>query len=386
MKLRSSRNDLYIHPFVGDVSQSCTWLESTEVTDALLEQYEMCKDVVQNTADSSVKAGLLPRLCDLVDWIVSAKMKQMRTAPKPRHETGSLSQSLQGFRLLCHELIFSLYKLGDANAATTLATKFCDYETLIDIYEDSDRPDLLQDLQHLLSDPAFADALYGRYVKRNKISLLLSQCGPHLERFVSQNTHLGWLLHIKTGDFAQASEELLTTARNENQLLSRRKRAKVDPSKPMSIKEIVEICCQDVKVDENILYRALSIICEDWHHDFLPQEMALNLKNLIYRVALSRIDWDDVFLSDDPLDKSSNSVFARLLDLVFAENKHSPAVAALILPNFHVLAGAPEFSSLVRNPKFSFVLQAYEELCRQRIEEAQSENLHDDNKMVMDIV
>ncbi|XP_056136281.1 nuclear pore complex protein Nup133 [Lampris incognitus] len=373
----------------------------------LSRQHEIILRMVYPYADSELRATLCEQLVALLDiylggYVAQLTSLQQRKGSGPRVERyNSLEMEYSQRR---SELLAPLLELGQYSWVAALAEKYCDFDILVQLCEQTDNQSRLQHYMTKFADQKFADFLFRWYLEKGKRGKLLSQpVAQHqqLASFLQAHEHLSWLHHIHVQDFKSAHSTLYSQANMETRYFVKKKTllalskltalASDMPEDDLNkqIDEIVEqerfllhqetlpkqlleekqqnpdtmpllsahnliklyICDDNRRSNEYDFKKALDLLAYIDEEDAVDIEL---LKCEILGKALKKDDWSSADGNDDPLDAAKDSIFIKILLMLTQEG----VPLQTYLPDVKDLLEFDELASLRSKPFFEFVLRA----------------------------
>lgn len=115
--------------------------------------------------------------------------------------------------------------------AATLAEKYLDFETLVQICETTDNQHRLDEYMDRFSNQNFPEYVYTWYLEKNKRGKLIDRCRTFtksrnvqkLTQFLSDHPSLAWMQNIYDRKFALAANTLRNLANDETDSIMRQK-------------------------------------------------------------------------------------------------------------------------------------------------------------------
>uniref|UniRef100_A0A8C5H8I3 Nuclear pore complex protein Nup133 n=1 Tax=Gouania willdenowi TaxID=441366 RepID=A0A8C5H8I3_GOUWI len=364
----------------------------------LSRQQEIILRSVYPHADSELRGTLCEQLAALLDIYLGGYVAQLTSLQqqRPQERYNSLEMEYSQRR---SELLSPLLELGQYQWVAALAEKYCDFDILVQMCEQTDNQSRLQHYMAKFSDQNFADFLFRWYMEKGKRGKLLSQpAAQHqqLASFLQAHQHLSWLHHIHTSQDFFAHRTLYNQANMETRyfvkkktLLALSKLTALASDLPQDelnkqVDDIVEqerfllhqetlprqlleekqqnpdtmpllsthnliqlyICDDNRRANEYDFKKALDLL-EYLDQDDVDVEA---LKCEILCKALRRDDWSSADGNDDPLEAAKDSIFVKILLKLIQEGKNLKYVKELL--------ELDEMSSLKSKPYFEFVLRA----------------------------
>uniref|UniRef100_A0A8C4WV74 Nucleoporin 133 n=4 Tax=Eptatretus burgeri TaxID=7764 RepID=A0A8C4WV74_EPTBU len=388
-------------------SESISWTEMEVIRNVLCKQHDLVLGQIYPEVDGLSRRSLLDQLVSLVDICLEGYVSQLQwlTESLPLNQERHVAVEAE-FSRRRSELLLPYLALGQHERVAVLAEKFCDFDLLVRLCEQTDDQTRLQRYMTQFADKNFSEFLFRWYMEEGKRSKLLNQpIAQHsqLARFLQAHEHIGWLHDIHTQRFGKASSTLRNMASQEKKFFSRKKTllslgkltALASDLPPEELHETLEeirseqgfqlyqeslpkslLDKKDIDVDTMGVLTACELIMlfidkdnqEANEFDFKKAlELLLyvkldddsngveqELKVKIFSQALLRDDWRAIKRADDPVKAANGSVFGRLLELLM----HDDMLLPEFLPHVNVLLGASELRDLARDPVFEFLLRA----------------------------
>ncbi|XP_041642286.1 nuclear pore complex protein Nup133 [Cheilinus undulatus] len=377
------------------------------VRTVISRQHEIILRSVYPHADSELRSALCEQLVALLDIYLSGyvaqltSLQQQRPAGAQQERYNSLEMEYSQRR---SELLAPLLELGQYQWVAALAEKYCDFDILVQMCEQTDNQSRLQHYMTKFADQNFADFLFRWYMEKGKRGKLLSQPAAQHEQlasFLQSHQHLSWLHHIHVHDYGSAHRTLYSQANMETRyfvkkktLLALSKLTALASNLPedelnKQVDEIVEqehfllhqetlprqlleekqqnpdtmpllsahnliqlyICDDNRRANEYDFKKALDLL------EYVDEEDDVDLESLkceIFGKALRRDDWSSADGTDDPLEAAKDSIFVKILLKLIQEG----VPLQTYLPDVKELLDLDELSSLKSKPSFEFVLRA----------------------------
>uniref|UniRef100_A0A7N8XXW6 Nuclear pore complex protein Nup133 n=1 Tax=Mastacembelus armatus TaxID=205130 RepID=A0A7N8XXW6_9TELE len=369
-------------------------------------QHEIILRSVYPHADSELRSVLCEQLVALLDiylggYVAQLSSLQQRRPPGTSQERyNSLEMEYSQRR---SELLTPLLELGQYQWVAALAEKYCDFDILVQMCEQTENQSRLQHYMAKFADQNFADFLFRWYMEKGKRGKLLSQpAAQHqqLSSFLQAHQHLSWLHHIHVHNYHSAYRTLYSQANMETRYFVKKKTllalskltalASDLPEDELN-KEVDDIVEQErFLLHQETLPRQLLeekqqnpdtmpllsahnliqlYVCDDNRganeYDFKKaldlleyvSEDAVDIDSLkceIFSKALRRDDWSSADGNDDPLEAAKDSIFVKILLKLIQEG----VPLQTYLPDVKDLLESDDLSNLKSKPYFEFVLRA----------------------------
>ncbi|XP_028266010.1 nuclear pore complex protein Nup133 [Parambassis ranga] len=373
----------------------------------IARQHEIILRSVYPHADSKLRSDLSEQLVALLDIYLGGyvaqltSLQQQRGAGPQQERYNSLEMEYSQRR---SELLAPLLELGQYQWVAALAEKYCDFDILVQMCEQTDNQSRLQHYMTKFADQNFADFLFRWYMEKGKRGKLLSQpAAQHqqLASFLQSHQHLSWLHHIHIHNFQSAHRTLYSQANVETRYFVKKKTllalskltalASDWPADEITkhVDDIVEqerfllhqetlprqlleekqqnpdtmpllsahnliqlyICDDNRRANEYDFKKALDLL------EYIDEEDSVDIDALkceIFGKVLRRDDWSTADGNDDPLEAAKDSIFVKILLKLIQEG----VALQTYLPDVKDLLELDELSSLKSKPYFEFVLRA----------------------------
>uniref|UniRef100_H3CLD1 Nuclear pore complex protein Nup133 n=1 Tax=Tetraodon nigroviridis TaxID=99883 RepID=H3CLD1_TETNG len=370
------------------------------VRTVIFRQHEIILRSVYPHADSELRSALCEQLAALLDIYLSGYVAQLTSLQQQQERYSSLEMEYSQRR---SELLAPLLDLGQYQWVAALAEKYCDFDILVQMCEQTDNQSRLQHYMAKFAEQNFADFLFRWYMEKGKRGKLLSQPATQhhqLASFLQSHQHLSWLHHIHspgghahTTLYNQANMEtryfvkkktllglskltLLASDLQEEELSRRvddiveqerfllhqetlprqlleEKQQNPDAMPVLSAHNLIQlyICDDNRRANEYDFKKALDLL------EYINQDDAVDTETLkceILGKALRRDDWSTADGTDDPLEAAKDSIFVKILLKLMQEG----VTLQTYLPEVKDLLDLDELSSLRSKPYFEFVLRA----------------------------
>ncbi|XP_013855856.1 nuclear pore complex protein Nup133, partial [Austrofundulus limnaeus] len=184
-------------------------------------QHEIILRSVYPHADCELRSTLCEQLVALLDIYLGGYVAQLTSIQKQR-PSGPLQERYNSLEMEYiqrrSELLTPLLELGQYQWVAALAEKYCDFDILVQMCEQTDNQNRLQHYMAKFADQNFADFVFRWYMEKGKRGKLLSQpAAQHqqLASFLQAHQHLSWLHHIHVHDYQSAHRTLYSQANAE---------------------------------------------------------------------------------------------------------------------------------------------------------------------------
>ncbi|KAL6111122.1 nup133 [Pungitius sinensis] len=373
----------------------------------IARQHDIVLRSVYPHADSELRAALCEQLAALLDVYLGGYVAQL-TSLQQQRPPGAQQERYNSLEMEYSqrrsELLAPLLELGQYQWVAALAEKYCDFDILVQMCEQTDNQSRLQHYLTKFADQNFADFLFRWYMEKGKRGKLLSQpAAQHqqLASFLQSHQHLSWLHHIHVHDYCSANRTLYSQANAETRYFVKKKTllalskltvlASDLPEEQLhqQVDEILEqerfllhqetlprqlledkqqnpdtmpllsahnliqlyICDDNRRANEYDFKKALDLL------EYIDEEEAGDTDSLkceIFGKALRRDDWFSDDGTDDPLEAAKDSIFVKILLKLIQEG----VSLQTYLPDVKELLELDDLSGLKSKPYFEFVLRA----------------------------
>ncbi|KAM8773428.1 nuclear pore complex protein Nup133 [Acanthopagrus schlegelii] len=377
------------------------------VRTVISRQHDIILRSVYPHADSELRSALCEQLVALLDIYLSGYVAQL-TSLQQQRPPGAQQERYNNLEMEYSqrrsELLAPLLDLGQYQWVAALAEKYCDFDILVQMCEQTDNQSRLQHYMTKFADQNFADFLFRWYMEKGKRGKLLSQpVAQHqqLASFLQSHQHLSWLHHIHVQDYSSAHRTLYSQANMETRYFVKKKtllalskltvlasdlpedqlnkkvddiveqerfllhqetlprqlleekQQNPDTMPVLSAHNLIQlyICDDNRRANEYDFKKALDLL------EYVDEEDAVDIDALkceIFGKALRRDDWSSADGSDDPLEVAKDSTFVKILLKLIQEG----VSLQTYLPDVKELLDLDELSSLRSKPCFEFVLRA----------------------------
>ncbi|KAM9454415.1 nuclear pore complex protein Nup133 [Clarias gariepinus] len=376
------------------------------VRTVISRQHDVILRSVYPHADSGLRNALSEQLVALLDSLLGGYVAQLNSLRRPGRQDRYDALEME-YTQRRSELLSPLLELGQYQWVAALAEKYCDFDILVQMCEQTDNQTRLQNYMTKFADQNFADFLFRWYMEKGKRGKLLSQpIAQHqqLASFLQAHEHLSWLHHIHVQDFQSAHHTLYSQANTETRYFSKKKTLLAlskltalasnmpEPLQRKHVDDIVEqerfllhqetlpkqlledkqlnpdtmpllsahnlidlyICDANRSANEYDFKKALDLL------EYIDKEDAVDNKDLkcaIFSKALKK-DWNENWSAsdstDDPLEAARDSIFVKILQKLIQEG----VPLKEYLPDVKELLQVDELDALKSKPFFEFLLRA----------------------------
>ncbi|KAI0211444.1 Nucleoporin_C domain-containing protein [Lamellibrachia satsuma] len=361
--------------------------------------------------DVKDRGALFQQLLELSDIVLECYRSQLESIKHGSGENHRYIEVLRKYEQDRATLIKPFMQYQQYERAASLAEKYCDMGTLVQICEETDNQDRLQRYMMQFQGRGFPEYVFKWYMNKGKRGKLLSSSlasHPLLGRFLqtSENKHLSWLHDINAGDFFQAQSTLQTLAEEHNTFVAKKKTllslsklaayavedppesvhsnieavnreldlilhqeqlpqdvveglgTDIDNMRVLSAKEIIDLYVGEYNVDANEFdfMKALDLL------QFIDKDDEdVDYEDVITHIwcrAIQKDDWSDIGM-DHPFENCKDTVFFKTLEMAYMDGLD----LTQCLPAVDRLLAAEELGSLGDQVHFQFLLKAgYEHL------------------------
>lgn len=383
------------------------WTASSCVRAVVSRQHELLLQSVYPQADSELRGALCEQLVALLDIFLGGYVSQLSSVqqqkPAGGHQERFNALEMEYMQRRA-ETLGLLLELGQYQWVAALAEKYCDFDILVQMCEQTDNQSRLQHYMSKFANQNFADFVFRWYMEKGKRGKLLSQpAAQHqqLASFLQSHQHLSWLHHIHVNNYQQAHQTLYSQANAETRYFTKKKtllalskltalasdldeedvnkhvddiveqerfllhqetlprqlleekQQNPDTMPVLSAHNLIQlyICDDNRRANEYDFKKALDLL------EYIEEEDEVDIDALkceILGKALRKDDWSTADGSDDPLEAAKDSVFVRILLKLIQEG----VPLQTYLPDVKDLLDLDELSVLKSKPYFEFVLRA----------------------------
>uniref|UniRef100_A0A8C0LPM2 Nuclear pore complex protein Nup133 n=1 Tax=Canis lupus dingo TaxID=286419 RepID=A0A8C0LPM2_CANLU len=366
-------------------------------------QHGIVLKVVYPQADSNLRNILTEQLVALIDCFLDGYVSQLKSLDRSCDQERYSSLEMEYLQKRS-DLLSPLLTLGQYPWAASLAEKYCDFDILVQMCEQTDNQSRLQRYMTQFADQNFSDFLFRWYLEKGKRGKLLSQpISQHeeLANFLQAHEHLSWLHEINSQELEKAHATLLGLANMETHYFAKKKtllglsklaalasdfsedilQEKIEemaeqerfllhqetlPEQLLAEKQLslsampvltapqlisLYICEENRRANEYDFKKALDLL------EYIDEEEDVNINDLkleIFCKALQRDNWSSSDGKDDPIEVSKDSIFVKILQKLLKDGIQ----LSEYLPEVKDLLQADQLGSLKSNPYFEFVLKA----------------------------
>ncbi|XP_075387887.1 nuclear pore complex protein Nup133 isoform X1 [Tenrec ecaudatus] len=370
---------------------------------AIVRQHGIVLKMVYPQADSNLRNILTEQLVALTDCFLDGYAAQLKSVDKSKDQERYNTLEMEYLQKRS-DLISPFLTLGQHQWAASLAEKYCDFDILVQMCEQTNNQSRLQRYMAQFADQDFSDFLFRWYLEKGKRGKLLSppisQHGQ-LANFLQAHEHLRWLHEINIQELEKAHSTLLGLANMETRYFAKKKTLLglsklaalasdfAEDTLQEKIEEMAEqerfLLHQDTLPEQLLTEKQLHLsampvltapqliglyICEENRRaneydfkkaldllEYIDEVEDVNKNDLKLEIlckALQRDNWSNSDGKDDPIEFSKDSIFVKILQKLLKDgiqlNEYLPEVKDLLQ--------AEELGNLKANPYFEFVLKA----------------------------
>ncbi|XP_017381982.1 nuclear pore complex protein Nup133 [Cebus imitator] len=369
----------------------------------IMRQHEIVLKVVYPQADSNLRNIVTEQLVALIDCFLDGYVSQLKSVDKSSNQERYDNLEMEYLQKRS-DLLSPLLTLGQYLWAASLAEKYCDFDILVQMCEQTDNQSRLQRYMTQFADQNFSDFLFRWYLEKGKRGKLLSQpISQHgqLANFLQAHEHLSWLHEINSQELEKAHATLLGLANMETRYFAKKKtllglsklaalasdfsedilQEKIEemaeqerfllhqetlPEQLLAEKQLnlsampvltapqligLYICEENRRANEYDFKKALDLL------EYIDEEEDVNISDLKLEIlckALQRDNWSSSDGKDDPIEVSKDSIFVKILQKLLKDGIQ----LSEYLPEVKDLLQADQLGHLKSNPYFEFVLKA----------------------------
>ncbi|NXG42669.1 NU133 protein, partial [Psilopogon haemacephalus] len=388
------------------------WTASSSVRTAIIRQHGVILKMVYPQADSNLRSIVAEQLVALLDCFLDGYVSQLKSVDRPADQERYSNLEMEYVQKRS-ELLSPLLSLGQYQMAATLAEKYCDFDILVQMCEQTDNQARLQRYMSQFADQViplfnFSDFLFRWYLEKGKRGKLLSQpIAQHgqLASFLQAHEHLSWLHEINSQDLQKAHRTLQTLANMETRYFAKKKtllglsklaalasdfsedilqekieeiseqerfllhqetlpeqlladkQLNLNDMPVLSVSQLIDmyICDENRRANEYDFKKALDLL------EYIDEEEEVDINELKLKIlckALQRDGWSGLDGKGDPIEASKDSIFVKILQKLLKEGVQ----LSEYLPEVKDFLQADELGYLKSNKYFEFVLKANYEL------------------------
>ncbi|XP_008049307.2 nuclear pore complex protein Nup133 [Carlito syrichta] len=404
---RQSRDSLYRREKPLDkMPEYVPWTATsgpTGIRTVIVRQHGIVLKMVYPQADSNLRNVVTEQLVALIDCFLDGYVSQLKSLDKSSDQERYSNLEMEYLQKRS-DLLSPLLTLGQYMWAASLAEKYCDFDVLVQMCEQTDNQSRLQRYMTQFADQNFSDFLFRWYLEKGKRGKLLSQpVSQHgqLASFLQAHEHLSWLHEINSQELEKAHTTLLSLANMETRYFAKKKtllglsklaalasdfsedilQEKIEemaeqerfllhqetlPEQLLAEKQLnlsampvltapqlisLYICEENRRANEYDFKKALDLL------EYIDEEEDVNINDLKLEIlckALQRDNWSSSDGKDDPIEVSKESIFVKILQKLLKDGIQ----LSEYLPEVRDLLQADQLGNLKSNPYFEFVLKA----------------------------
>ncbi|KAM9245164.1 nuclear pore complex protein Nup133 [Dugong dugon] len=404
---RQNRSSLYRREeSLGKEPEYVPWTATSGpsgIRTAIVRQHGIVLKMIYPQADSTLRNILTEQLVALVDCFLDGYVSQLKSLDKSSDQERYNNLEMEYLQKRT-DLLSPLLTLGQHQWAASLAEKYCDFDILVQMCEQTDNQTRLQRYMTQFADQNFSDFLFRWYLEKGKRGKLLSQpISQHgqLASFLQAHEHLSWLHEINSQELEKAHATLLGLANMETRYFAKKKtllglsklaalasdfsedilQEKIEemaeqerfllhqetlPEQLLTEKQLnlsampvltapqlisLYICEENRRANEYDFKKALDLL------EYINEEEDVNINDLKLEIlckALQRDNWSSSDGKDDPIELSKDSIFVKILQKLLKDGIQ----LSEYLPEVKDLLQADHLGNLKANPYFEFVLKA----------------------------
>ncbi|XP_038663888.1 nuclear pore complex protein Nup133 isoform X2 [Scyliorhinus canicula] len=284
----------------------------TGVRSVILRQTDVVLNTVYPHVDTVLRNSLLEQLVALIDFYLDGYVCQLKSVDRPAQQERYNKLDLEYTQKRSH-LLSQLLSLGQYQFTASLAEKYCDFDILIQLCEQTDNQTRLQRYLNQFADQNFSDFLFRWYMEKGKRGKLLSPpVSQHaqLASFLQSHQHLSWLHEINVHNFEKAHRTLLNLANMETRYFAKKKTllslSKLSAFASDLPDDLLQEKMEDLTVQERYLL----------HQETLPKDLLdekqLNIDTMPVLTASQLIH---LYISDENIEANEYD-FKKALDLL----------------------------------------------------------------------
>ncbi|XP_040843996.1 nuclear pore complex protein Nup133 isoform X2 [Ochotona curzoniae] len=197
----------------------------TGIRTVIMRQHGIVLKMVYPQADSNLRNVVTEQLVALIDCFLDGYVSQLKSLEKSSDQERYSNLEMEYLQKRS-DLLSPLLALGQYPWAASLAEKYCDFDILVQMCEQTDNQARLQRYMTQFADQNFSDFLFRWYLEKGKRGKLLSQpVSQHgqLANFLQAHEHLSWLHEINSQELEKAHTTLLGLANMETRYFAKKK-------------------------------------------------------------------------------------------------------------------------------------------------------------------
>ncbi|XP_020024420.1 nuclear pore complex protein Nup133 isoform X3 [Castor canadensis] len=351
---RQNRNSMYRREEpLGREPEYIPWTATSGpagIRTAIMHQHGIILKTVYPQADSNLRNVITEQLVALIDCFLDGYVSQLKSLDKSSDQERYSNLEAEYLQKRS-DLLSPLLTLGQYPWAASLAEKYCDFDILVQMCEQTDNQARLQRYMTQFADQAHVTLLglantETRYFAKKKTLLGLSKLAA-LASDLSED-----VLQEKIEVMAEQERFLLHQETLPEQLLAE-KQLSLSAMPVLTAPRLISlyICEENRRASEYDFKKALDLL------EYIDEEEDVNINDLKLEIlcrALQRDHWSSSDGKDDPIEVSKDSVFVKILQKLLKDGIQLREY----LPEVQDLLQADQLGSLKSNPYFEFVLKA----------------------------
>ncbi|XP_072907267.1 nuclear pore complex protein Nup133 [Hemitrygon akajei] len=294
------------------------------VRNVIVRQTDIILNKVYPQVDSTIRNTLLEQVVALLDFYLDGYVCQLKSVDRPAQQERYNKLDMEYTQKRSH-LLSQLLSLGQHQLTASLAEKYCDFDILIQLCEQTDNQARLQRYLNQFADQNFSDFLFRWYMEKGKRGKLLSPpVAQHaqLANFLQSHEHLSWLHEINIQNFEKAHQTLLNLANMETRYFAKKK----------TLLSLSKLSVFASDLSENLLHEKIEDLNAQeqylLHQDTLPMELLERKQlNVDTMPVLSASQLIDLYISDDNV-RANEYDFKKALDLLEYVEKEDNSITA----------------------------------------------------------
>ncbi|XP_072121492.1 nuclear pore complex protein Nup133 [Mobula birostris] len=294
------------------------------VRNVIVRQTDIILNKVYPQVDSTIRNTLLEQVVALLDFYLDGYVCQLKSVDRPTQQERYNKLDMEYTQKRSH-LLSQLLSLGQHQLTASLAEKYCDFDILIQLCEQTDNQARLQRYLNQFADQNFSDFLFRWYMEKGKRGKLLSPpVAQHaqLANFLQSHEHLSWLHEINIQNFEKAHQTLLNLANTETRYFAKKK----------TLLSLSKLSVFASNLPENLLHEKIEDLNAQeqylLHQDTLPMELLERKQlNVDTMPVLSASQLIDLYISDDNV-RANEYDFKKALDLLEYVEKEDNSITA----------------------------------------------------------
>ncbi|XP_048392144.1 nuclear pore complex protein Nup133 isoform X2 [Stegostoma tigrinum] len=278
----------------------------------ILRQTDVVLTKVYPQVDTTLRNALLEQLVVLIDFYLDGYVCQLKSVDRPNQQERYNKLDLEYTQKRSH-LLTQLLSLGQYQLTASLAEKYCDFDILIQLCEQTDNQTRLQRYLNQFADQNFSDFLFRWYMEKGKRGKLLSppvSQHANLASFLQSHEHLSWLHEINVQNFEKAYRTLLNLANMETRYFTKKKTLLSLSKLSAFASDLPDDHLQETMEELTAQERYLL------HQETLPMELITKKQfDVDTMPVLNALQLIHLYISDDNI-KANEYDFKKALDLL----------------------------------------------------------------------